>query len=787
MAAELPTHILLQIFEKSAACLLMSADATDFTIITASNAYCRLTGLSRQQLIGKAAFNMFPDLPGDPSGANATRQAIMDAIATRHQTSIPEYIYHIPDPQTKVISEFWWSSTFDPLFDQDGKVAYVLGTAKDITGEVTSRRLLSESAAKLRAEQERLKRFFLQAPAGICILSGRELVFELVNPLYQRLFPERDLLGKPVLQAVPEVKGTPIRDILQHVLQTGETFEGNEMLIPLARADNSPIEDRYFNFIYQARVNEHHDIDGIIVFVIEVTGMIKVQRELGAANEELVASNEEFSAVNEELATANDELLESEERLRAAMEATRRSEHLFRSIALNIPGSLIIVIGHDHRFLAIEGDLMSKMGYNSKDYQGKHPLEVTGAERYAASKPLYDRVLAGESFSVERKAATGEDFMVHLVPLKNEQNKVYAGLLIALDITDIKQAEEKSAKLAAIVESSDDAIISKTFESVITSWNDSAERMFGYSAGEIIGETIYKLIPDDRQDEEPKILARLRSGERVEHFETKRLTKDGRLIDVSLSISPVRDKEGKVIGLSKIARDITERKLDETRKNDFIGMVSHELKTPLTSLGAIIQVVDAKMRNSEDPFLAGAMQKAVQQIKRMSAMINGFLNVSRLESGKIHIERQPFDLEALIEESLDETRLTLTTHEIGFEPCRPVMVSADRDKIASVLANLLSNAVKYSPKGKEIQVKCEVTGDRARVSISDEGMGIKPEDLPHVFDRYYRVANMHTQQIAGFGIGLYVSAEIIHRHDGEIGAESESGKGSTFYFSLPLL
>ncbi len=172
-----------------------------------------------------------------------------------------------------------------------------------------------------------------------------------------------------------------------------------------------------------------------------------------------------------------------------------------------------------------------------------------------------------------------------------------------MDITDLKQAEEKSAKLAAIIESSDDAIISKTLESVITSWNESAERMFGYTADEIIGETIYKLIPPDRQEEEPKILARLKSGERVEHFETKRLRKDGRLIDVSLSISPVKDKQGNIIGLSKIARDITEKKLDETRKNDFIGMASHELKTPLTSLSAIIQVTNGKLKITLTAFL----------------------------------------------------------------------------------------------------------------------------------------------------------------------------------------
>jgi PAS domain S-box-containing protein len=355
-----------------------------------------------------------------------------------------------------------------------------------------------------------------------------------------------------------------------------------------------------------------------------------------------------------------------------------------------------------------------------------------------------------------------------------------------LDINEMKLAEEKSAKLAAIIESSDDAIISKTLESVITSWNASAERMFGYTAEEMIGESIYKLIPSDRHQEEPEILARLSSGDRMEHFETKRLTKYGHLIDVSITVSPVKDKAGRIIGLSKIARDITEKKMDETRKNDFIGMVSHELKTPLTSLNALLQVANLKLINSPDTFLASAMEKSNVQVKRMTTMINGFLNVSRLESGKILIEKHSFDMEELISEVIDEISITVSSHEITFKPCQPVIVNADHDKISSVISNLVSNAVKYSPKGKKVEVTCELTQETVVVSIKDQGMGIKAHDIAKIFDRYYRVESAHTQHISGFGIGLYLSAEIVRQHHGEIWLESESGVGSVFHFSLPV-
>jgi len=510
-----------------------------------------------------------------------------------------------------------------------------------------------------------------------------------------------------------------------------------------------------------------------------------LNEELSAANEELASVNEEMAATNEELASANEELSATNEELTEAQISLQRSEALFRSIALNIPKSIVIVIDKSHRYIMVEGDLIEKMGYDRRNYEGKHPAEMS-PERYEASKYLYERVIAGEQFSVERKSDTGETYLVHLVPLRNENNEVYAGLMVALDISEIKQAEEKSAKLAAIVESSDDAIVSKTLDSIITSWNESAVRMFGYTAEEMIGQTIYKIIPADRNEEETEILSRLKNGERVKHFETQRLTKDGRLLDVSLTISPIKDAQGLVIGASKIARDITEKKLEEQRKNDFIGMVSHELRTPLTTLTAVMQIAGNKLKNSSDSFLISAVARANVQVKRMNSMINGFLDVARLEAGKMIIEKQLFDLAELLGEIVDEMNLIVTTHKINMTKSGPVTVNADYDKISSVISNLIGNAVKYSPGRQSINVSCRSDADFVMVSVHDRGLGIAAQELTHVFDRYYRVNAEHTRHISGFGIGLYLSAEIIQNHGGRIWVESEQGKGSTFHFTLPL-
>lgn len=246
------------------------------------------------------------------------------------------------------------------------------------------------------------------------------------------------------------------------------------------------------------------------------------------------------------------------------------------------------------------------------------------------------------------------------------------------------------------------------------------------------------------------------------------------------------DTDGNPTEYSGMFMDITERKMDDIRKNDFIGMVSHELKTPLTSLSAYIQMLYAKAQKTEDDFTTNALEKANSQVKKMSAMINGFLNVSRLESGKIQLLKHEFSLDQLIKDVIEETQLTISSHLITLVPCESFKLVADREKIANVISNLLSNAIKYSPKGKAIEVRCELVAGSAQVSVKDEGMGIKQQDVDKLFSRFYRVNSKHTQHISGFGIGLYLCAEIIERHNGKIWVESKSGVGSTFYFALPL-
>lgn len=232
--------------------------------------------------------------------------------------------------------------------------------------------------------------------------------------------------------------------------------------------------------------------------------------------------------------------------------------------------------------------------------------------------------------------------------------------------------------------------------------------------------------------------------------------------------------------------DITEQKKDEQRKNDFIAMVSHELKTPLTSMKGYVQMLTSIAQKNHDNFSLSTLEKADRQVNKMTSMVSGFLDVSRFETGKIYIDKQRFDLAGLIRESEEETLATITSHKVIFAPVEETIVEADRDKIGQVITNLITNAVKYSPLDSVIRVACVTFESTAQVSVQDEGMGIQPQDIDHLFDRFYRVENNQVDKIKGFGIGLYLCSEIIQRHEGKIWVQSAQGHGSTFYFSLPI-
>ncbi len=371
------------------------------------------------------------------------------------------------------------------------------------------------------------------------------------------------------------------------------------------------------------------------------------------------------------------------------------------------------------------------------------------------------------------------------------------------DITDRRRAEEARLHLAAIVASSDDAILSKDLDGIITSWNAAAERMYGYSAQEIVGQPVTLLFPPDRQDELTQIMERIRLGERVDHYETTRVRKEGSELSVSVTVSPIKNSSGTIIGASAIARDITERKALEQQREAFVSLVTHELKTPLTALQGNVQLAQRWLMRllSQAEQLEGEQQRTLEEVLTMlgrsqqalrvqQRLINDLLDLSHIQEDKVELRLAIFNLVGLVYETVQDHQVAhpsrLITLDLPEQDLIPVY--ADRDRVQQVLSNYLTNALKFAPATKPVQVGMTLEAATVRVWVQDQGPGLSQQQQAQIWKRFYQAPQCPVQSgwKVGLGLGLYICQQLIRRQQGEVGVESLPGQGATFWFTLPV-
>ena len=359
---------------------------------------------------------------------------------------------------------------------------------------------------------------------------------------------------------------------------------------------------------------------------------------------------------------------------------------------------------------------------------------------------------------------------------------------------ELRDRLEAQALQAAIVASTDDAIVSKTLQGTILSWNAGAERIFGYTAAEAVGQPITLIIPPDRHAEERMILDRMIKGERLEHFETVRVAKDGRLIEVSLTISPVRDITGRIIGASKIARDITVQKRTEEalreadrRKDEFLAMLAHELRNPLAPIRNSLHILQLAGQHDAGVDRVRAMME--RQVDQMVRLVDDLMEVSRITRGKIELRKERVDLGTIVRSAIETSQplIDAASHQLIVSlPTEPLVVEADPVRLAQVFSNLVNNAAKYSETPSQIRLTARREGDTAVVSVRDYGIGIAREMLPRVFEMFTQIdrTGQHNQ---GLGIGLALVRTLVQMHGGSVTATSPGlGKGSEFTVRLQL-
>jgi PAS domain S-box-containing protein len=693
----------------------------------------------------------------------------------------------------------WTFSRAIPILNDKGEIVEWFGMASDITDRKRAEDALLE--ARERSEQQRrLYETITSNTPDLMYVFDLDYRFTYANSALLSMWGKswENAIGKGLLENGYEPWHAKMHEgEIDQVKATKRPVRG-EVSFP-----HATLGKRVYDYILTPVFNEHGEVEAVAGTTRDITerkqweeSLARTSEELQAINEEMAVTNEEQAASNEELTATNEELGIVNQQLLEAQQKIEEGEIALR-LAISAANFGTWFIHSGTREFITDARLKELFGYYpDEDLSIEQALaQITEEYRGFVTIKLENAIYHNGDYDVTYPVIGLHDNQLRWLRaignLKADPSGAFSAFTgVVMDITEpylaakkVERAEE-SLRMAVDAAGLGTYYINATDRIFVAS--PKLKEFFGFRPDEEVPyeAAINQIHPDYRQQAADMVEAAFITGTRFDMEYPIIAYHDGKIRWVR-GIGEMLHSDGKDY-FTGVLHEITEKKQDELRKNDFIGMVSHELKTPLTSLNAIIQVVNAKLKTSDDQFLAGAMTKANTQVKRMSTMINGFLNISRLESGKVLIEKSNFNIEDLVREVTEEMKLSVTTHQIDLIQCAPINIYADRDKINSVISNLISNAVKYSPKDTTIRIACEARENKVTVSVRDEGIGINSSDAAKIFDRYYRVESSNTRHISGFGIGLYLSAEIVGRHGGKIWLESEPGKGSTFYFTLPL-
>ncbi len=499
----------------------------------------------------------------------------------------------------------------------------ILLALDDITVRKDAEQIRLIAQKQLEQNAEMIHTMYMNSPAFVCTLQGPLHIYTLVNPSYQKLFGKRKIVGKPIMEALPELEGQGFDTLLDNVYKTGEVFIGNEIPIKLARDEGLLPEDRYFNFSYQPMYNVDKEIDGILVFGYEVT--------------------EQFLA--KKLADNNMRLL------------------------LESISQITITASPD-----------GKITFYNKYYLDYTGLTLKKAKTIRGWKDIihpedFDSILEIGRHSL----ATGEDFYKEM-RLKRKSDGVYR-------------------------------------------WH----------------------------------LARA---------------------------TAIKDDEGNINSWVGAATDIHDQKMKEQKKDEFIGIASHEMKTPLTTAKAYLQLLEISLPKENEEAILYA-EKASKSVTRLNDLIGELLDVSKIQNGKLNYNITAFDFNEMMDTTIEEVQYSSQSHTIIKTGKVNRKMTGDRDRLRQVVINLLSNAIKYSPEADKVLVHISEEENEIKVTVKDEGIGLSKHNIDKIFERYYRVEG-GSINFQGLGIGLYISYEIVQRHNGKFWVESELGKGSNFSFTLPL-
>jgi PAS domain S-box-containing protein len=709
-------------------------------ILIYNDAYRAIPGPRHPAALGKPAREVYSE------SWQVVGPLLEQALATG-QTVFHEKL-SVPLPSLDGTRDAYLNYSFIPVFE-DGRVAGLFGSLHDVTSEVVALRKLAESEARASRILQSIGDAVIVTDEHGCITDMNHVAESLTG---WTLHEARGRLLSTVFDVVDEELRQPVESPAEKVRRLG-TVVGlvNHTLLVRKDGTETAIDDSGAPI---------WDDDG------KLTGIVLVFRDVSERN--------------------------------AAEKARLQERTKLLEVLKQAPVFFALLQGPDHVFTMVNALYLRLV--NNRDVLNR-PVRVAlpeAAEQGFAE--ILDRVYQGEVFAGSglrfRFAATeglpADDRFLDFVyqPLREADGSVSGVIVVGVDVTDRKRAQDAIQRLAAIVDSSDDVILSKDLNGIITSWNAAASRLFGYSAEEMIGQSILKLIPDDLHDEEKGIIEHIRAGRRVEHFETVRLAKGGRAMEVSITVSPVKDELGGVIGASKILRDVSGRKRVEksllqaekiAATGRMAATIAHEVNNPLEAITNLLYLLRPKIADEEG---RNYLSSAEEELKRVSHIAKQTLGYYRE-----HAAASPSSLSEIVQLAVTmyESRCAAAGIEIrtSYESSRKAVLR--RGEMMQVISNLIANSIYAMPHGGELSVSVEDTESPARgtaLTIADNGVGIAPQDLPRVFEAFFT-----TRSTVGTGIGLFIAKQFVEGHGGQISIKSSkdaANHGTSIRIFLPL-
>ncbi|MBC6606259.1 PAS domain-containing protein [Hymenobacter sp. BT188] len=706
-----------------------------------------------------------------PEAADPTVVAIFDRVFS---TGTPYTAHELPTPINRhgQVEVVYWNFVFEPERQPDGRIIGILSIGTDVTEQVRARlqveqlnreleARVQERTLQVREQGQRLERLFMQAPAAICILGGPELVFELVNPIYQQLFPERELLGKPLREALPELVDHATYITMRQVFETGETSWQQALHTPLARIDDGVLEDRYFNYVLQPRYNEQGHIDGVLVFGFDVTEQVQARRSSEESREEL-------------------------KRFKFMADQARDPFILMRA---------------DGTFAYLNQRALEAWGYTAEEMRNLRVPDIDPIYQEEAFSQLFARVQQQEHiplFETQHRRKDGHVYPVEISAVGLQLENQPHLLVVARDVTEQKHIlsalQESEARFRIMADAAPNMVWAVHPDSSIRYVNRAFLDFVGLENEQQYIRTGWRpyLHPDELELTQHTLSEAIGQG-RAYILEHRMRHHDGQYRWLLAQGAPSFLANGELFGYVGSAIDITDLKQanEQLRRtnvdlDNFIYAASHDLKAPISNIEGLLQLLRADLPPEVaqgadvEPTLA-LMGESVERFKRT---IEHLTEVSKLQKEHapattavdlaVIVEDVRQDLAPLIQASGARLRVEVT----DFPP-----VLFPEKNLRSVVYNLLSNALKYrSPDcTPHIDVRAHVRTGFTVLEVHDNGLGIAATHLPKLFTMFQRFHD----HVEGSGIGLYMVKKMVENADGRVEVHSQAGAGTTFFVHLP--